>query len=84
MTTKDNLRYLNTDFRVVYNREKTATEPRVRYLIGRRGLISLLGELGASRVVSIVYKKHSRVHTCVFGDGSQIIFYSKWIWRLNY
>lgn len=77
METRNNLKFLNTDFRVVYNREKTAAAPRVRHLLGRDGLISLLGDDLAARLVERAYKANSLKITCRFRSGYQVIFYAK-------
>lgn len=77
MATRDNLKFLNTDFRVVYNREKTATAPRIRRFLGRSGLISLLGDDLAARVVELAYRANSLKITCKFRSGYQVIFYVK-------
>lgn len=77
MTTKNNLKFLNTDFRVVYNREKTDTAPRIRRLLGRSGLISLLGIDTLDGLVSRAYKANKPKITCCFRSGYQLIFYAK-------
>lgn len=77
MTTRDNLKFLNTDFRVVYNREKTATAPRIRRFLGRNGLVTLLGERLANDVVERAYRANSLKITCKFRSGYQVIFYAK-------
>lgn len=77
METRNNLKFLNTDFRVVYNREKTTTAPRVRRLLGRDGLVSLLGDDLAARLVERAYKTNSLKITCRFRSGYQVIFYAK-------
>ena len=77
MTTRNNMKFLNTDFRVVYNREKTATAPRIRRFLGRSGLISLLGDDLAARIVERAYKANSLKITCKFRSGYQVIFYAK-------
>lgn len=77
MATRDNLKFLNTDFRVVCNREKTATAPRIRRLLGRSGLISLLGDDLAARIVERAYRLNSPKITCKFRSGYQVIFYAR-------
>lgn len=71
------MKFLNTDFRVVYNREKTTTAPRIRRFLGRSGLISLLGDDLASRCVERAYKSNLRKLTCRFRSGYDVIFYLK-------
>lgn len=61
----------------MYNREKTATAPRIRRLLGRDGLISLLGDDLAARLVERAYRTNSPKITCRFRSGYQVIFYAK-------
>lgn len=77
MTTSEFLKFLNANFRVVYNCEKTATAPRIRRLLGRSGLVNLLGNDLAARLVERAYKANSLKITFKFRSGYKVIFYVK-------
>lgn len=52
-------KYLNTDFRIVVSYDRKEGEPRKRHLLGRRGLINLVGIDLYHSMISRAYKSNS-------------------------
>lgn len=70
------LRFINRDFKIVAQRSNCHGCKRERRLIARSGLIDLLGDEMAIKVVSRAYKQKSDKITIKLRRGITIIFYS--------
>ena len=73
-------KYLNLDYRIVLDygrRDGSCARKNERCLVGRRGLISAVGEELATRLVERAYKANLPKITCKLRRGLLVIFYSK-------
>lgn len=70
-------KYLNTDFRIVVSYDRKDGEPRKRHLLGRRGLINLVGIDLYHSMINRAYKSNSLKITMRLRRGASIIFYRK-------
>lgn len=73
-------KYLNLDYRIVldYGRKGcSCARKSERFLVGRSGLISAVGEELAVRLVERAYRVNLPKITCKLRRGLKIIFYSK-------
>lgn len=73
-------KYLNTDFRIVIdwrNKFKQVERKKNRCLIGRSGLINLLGRELYTKVIIKAYKGNSSKITIKLRRGIDIILYTK-------
>lgn len=75
------MKYLNLDYRIVVTDcryDKVFRERKQkRHLIGRRGLISIVGEELAIRLVMRAYNQNLPKLTCKLRRGITIEFYAK-------
>lgn len=70
-------KYLNTDFRIVVSYDRKDGEPRKRHLLGRRGLINLVGMDLYLSMINRAYKSNFPKITMRLRRGASIIFYRK-------
>lgn len=75
MKTDD--KFLNTDFRIVIEYDRNKGEPRKRYLLGRRGLINVVGMDLYQSLIKRAYEGKSEKITMRLRRGATIIFYRK-------
>ena len=69
-------KYINTDYRIVV--EKRENGKRVaRHLIGRRGLISIVGDQTYIRLVKMAYTRNLGKIICKPRKNITITFYAK-------
>lgn len=72
-----NSKKINRDWRILVNRPRTAEHPRERYLVGVSGLIKVVGEELATKLVSRAYASKSDIFTSRLRRGISISFYNK-------
>lgn len=68
---------INRDWRILVNRQKTNENPRERYLVGVSGLVRVVGEELAAKLVSRAYASKSDIFTSRLRRGISISFYNK-------
>lgn len=72
-----NDKYLNVDFRILISYDRVKGKPRIRHLLGRRGLINVLGKDLYYSFVERAYRAKSEKITMRLRRGASIIFYRK-------
>lgn len=70
-------KYLNTDFRIVISYDRVKGQPRKRCLLGRRGLINIVGKDLYCSLVKRAYRAKTEKITMRLRRGASIIFYRK-------
>lgn len=70
-------KYINVDFRMVIEYDRKKGEPRRRYLLGRQGLINIVGRDLYLSMIKRAYNQNSEKITMRLRRGASIIFYRK-------
>ena len=68
---------INRDWRILVNRPKSTDHPRERYLVGVSGLIRVVGEELAIKLVTRAYASKTDIFTSRLRRGISISFYNK-------
>ena len=68
---------INRDWRILVNCPNNAEHGRIRYLVGVSGLVRVVGDELAAKLVSRAYASKSDIFTSRLRRGISISFYNK-------